>query len=430
MPHNCRPPPGQAYLTIGQDFFAISDYLESAYNASLHVYLDQWKQQRKQQPSSPAPPPPPPPRRSENFPAAFMAYSDLATLAGLTTPTDYGTGVEYAKGLAELLQPMNDVNYAHTTTATTTTGLQLGLWLGGADGCQAVVNGTWATQITRFVHYVATAPFYRVFVRLGYEFDNPSFGYYPAPDQYQQAWRILVQACRRDNACRTKGLFVWHSWGAGLQGNATLSDFYPGEAYVDWMGVSIFQQVYHNNSSNNSSSPSIWSGGSYETLLPVLEFARAHDKPLMIAESTPFGWGVAYEKDVWERWFVPVLNLLQEYRDVFAMWSYIDCNWEAQPMWHGVGFGDTRAHRNATVQRLWRQHVMEKTLGYGSLQKYCAVSSSSQHPELADIAAPWSNDLFIIPPQFLIIAGLLLALVVVALLGRRRRQHRPYEVVP
>ena len=99
-------------------------------------------------------------------------------------------------------------------------------------------------------------------------------------------------------------------------------------------------------------------------------------------------------------------------------------------MWHGVGFGDTRARRNATVQRLWRQQVMEKTLGYGSLQKYCAVSGSSEHAELADIAAPWSNDLFIIPPQFLTVAGLLLALVVVALLGGRQPRHCTYEAVP
>jgi hypothetical protein len=33
--HSCQPPSGKTYLTIGQDFFSIQEYLLSQYNASL-----------------------------------------------------------------------------------------------------------------------------------------------------------------------------------------------------------------------------------------------------------------------------------------------------------------------------------------------------------------------------------------------------------
>jgi hypothetical protein len=76
---SCRPPRGKTYLTIGQDFFSIQEYLLSQYNASLH--------------------------RQKNIlplsyfqPACTMTYTDIYQLKGFDHPADYGSGVEYAKG--------------------------------------------------------------------------------------------------------------------------------------------------------------------------------------------------------------------------------------------------------------------------------------------------------------------------------------------
>ena len=38
-------------------------------------------------------------------PAATMFYTDLDELQGLTTPVDYGSGVEYADGIVKSLFP-------------------------------------------------------------------------------------------------------------------------------------------------------------------------------------------------------------------------------------------------------------------------------------------------------------------------------------
>ena len=35
------------------------------------------------------------------------------------------------------------------------------------------------------------------------------------------------------------------------------------------------------------------------------------------------------------------------------MWSYINCNWDAQPMWRGEDWGDTRAEAHAELIAIW-----------------------------------------------------------------------------
>lgn len=155
---------------------------------------------------------------------------------------------------------------------------------------------------------------------------------------------------------------VWHSWAAGLPGNATLDDFYPGDDWVDWVGISVFQQFYPKTTSRNS-----FSGGTVHDLEHVLQFAARHHKPTMIAESTPFGGihnnshipGPAFASSrspIWEAWFEPTLRLIQDY-DI-AMWSYINCNWEVQALWSGVGFGDTRLSIDDTIMDHWHDHVV------------------------------------------------------------------------
>jgi hypothetical protein len=85
----------------------------------------------------------------------------------------------------------------------------------------------------------------------------------------------------------------------------------------------------------------------------------------MIAESTPFG-GINLnnsetilfdDTDPWERWFGRVLSLIEKY-DI-DMWSYINCDWDVQPMWRNVGFGDTRLSSNSHVMQKWQHYVIE-----------------------------------------------------------------------
>lgn len=272
-----------------------------------------------------------------------MFYTDIQTLRGLDTPVDYGSGIEYADGILDSLFPNQHV------------GLQIGLWLNGTTGARDILSGELDENVDTLIQYLSTTKATKVFLRLGYEFDNPSFGYSDDPAAYKAAFQHVVKKCRsRGPDCYNKVEFVWHSWAADRYG--TLQDFYPGNQYVDWIGVSIFNQFF----------PWAVGQGKLEDVIEVLEFAQAHNKPTMIAESTPFG-GIDLDPtitegyddemmDPWDRWFQPTLDLIEEY-DI-GMWSYINCDWESQPMWHNVGFGETRLSTNDKVMQKWHDLVL------------------------------------------------------------------------
>lgn len=305
-------------------------------------------------------------------PAAVMVYTDLQELKGLDHPVDYGSGTEYADGILNTFFPNQGI------------GLQVGLWLNGKDGCHQIINGELDEQIQKLRSYVMkkieTTP---VFLRIGYEFDNPWFGY--SPESYVQAYQKLVDALRGiDNL-----MFVWHSWAAPRaaihEKTLTLESFYPGDDYVDWVGISIFQQVYPK--------PPYW-GGKLTNLEEVLEFAKKHNKPTMIAESAPYGGiynnSLSGTDDIWDSWFGPVIDLIKKY-DI-SMWCYINCNWEEQPMWHSVGFGDTRLSSSTLVTQKWIELILQSNnkgtidgsnqlfLTAASLQQNCASKAEESLP--------------------------------------------------
>ena len=254
----CLPPKLQTFLTIGQDLDAIKEYLRSTNDFA-----------------------------AGRAAAAVMVYTDIQTVRGLDKPVDYGSGIEFADGEIALLSSNN-------------TGLQIGLWLNGTSGCQDIVAGKLAKNIQSLVHYLETSPASTIFLRIGYEFDNPEFGY-SNPLLFRQAFTHIVDACDKRPLCRSKTQFVWHSWGAGgpRLAHSSLSDYYPGDPVVDWIGISVFSQFQHQL-------------GGIKTLKQVLDFAASRDKPVMIAESTIFG-GVDKFKDPWNEWFQPVLDLIVQY---------------------------------------------------------------------------------------------------------------------
>ena len=150
---------------------------------------------------------------------------------------------------------------------------QVGLWLEGQEGCQKIISGQVDTEIYKMIEYFETCNATQIFLRLGYEFDNPGFGYNGDGATYQNAFRYVVDKCRKHltigGLSRLK--FVWHSWAAPRGENIALGDFYPGDEYVDWIGISVFTQIYSWSKYSNY-------GGSIQDLEEVLLFAKIHDK--------------------------------------------------------------------------------------------------------------------------------------------------------
>ena len=259
----CRPPTNTTYLAIGQDLFSINEYVTSQYNYSLHHFNETAKNVTDIMDAAPS--------ISKFVPSVFMVYTDLHSLKGLWEPTDYGSGVEYADGALNLF-PNHAQSAANGDEAKQSdVGLQIGLWLNGTSGCFSTYTGKLDQQIQLLIEYLEHTKASKVFVRVGYEFDNPSFGY-DDPAMYILAFRKVVSDIRDflSDEANERVLFVWHSWGAPMPTKFTLERYYPGDKYVDWVGVSIFQQVFPWGAAAG--------GGSMMEVENVLKFAMARDK--------------------------------------------------------------------------------------------------------------------------------------------------------
>ena len=260
-------------------------------------------------------------------PACVMSYASLYNLtAALYNGTEYGSGIEHA---SRLLQALPDAD------------LQLGLWLVG--GLDDVTNGFWDDAISELVQFVRWAFPRKVYVRIGYEFDNPQNAYDPI--SFTKAYARIADALRNEpNAVR-----VWHSWSfPETYEGYSYEAWWPGIDKVDYCGVSIFQQAY-------GDSPM----GDLATAKDIARFCRSYQKPLMIAESTPFGVGDAEPRaTIWERWYAPVLEFIREER--VGVWCYINDDWDAQRMWTegGTFWGDSRVEAYADLALRWRRAVL------------------------------------------------------------------------
>ena len=383
--------PTETRLAIGQDLFSIESYLNEQFNRSLHEDVSNhtrpWlefkirtkKHQHRQQH-----------RQHQLLPSTYMIYTDLQRLRGLWTPADYGSGIEYMDGVLALHSGViQSLGQSLPSSSSSTPNIQMGLWLAGAKGCRDIVQGRLDDQLDALWDYLLTrhkqGRLGMTYVRVGYEFDNPDFGYSQHPALFIEAYRYVVDNCRkvfvkasyhrhthhRRVGCRDVVQFVWHSWAAGLPMKETndtsvsqysLVDFYPGNEVVDWIGMSVFSQLYNPTIAANEFLTNVSLLGNRQTIQDVLDFADqvAPDIPIMIAESTPYG-GLDTIVDPWKYWFVPILELIAQQestRNPIRMWSYINCDWNSQPMWQHAGFGDTRLSSNSTVMKLWRQHVL------------------------------------------------------------------------
>ena len=107
----------------------------------------------------------------------------------------------------------------------------------------------------------------------------------------------------------------------------------------------------------------------------VLAMARRAVKPVMIAEAAPQGFDLANStrrfisaiwdgeaakgsvhrsaEEIWNAWYEPLFRFMEDNRDVIRALAYINCNWEAQPMWgppYDAGYwGDSQLEANAAL---------------------------------------------------------------------------------
>jgi hypothetical protein len=156
--------------------------------------------------------------------------------------------------------------------------------------------------------------------------------------------------------------------------------WYPGDDYVDWMGISWFMNP---DETIQVESPPYRPPTPLELANEILDFARERDKPVMIAEASPQAmdlnerfmadhapiWDgppagnriVMSDEEIWNHWFAPLFRLMNDNDDVIHALAYINADWDSQGMWgppYESGFwGDTRLEVNEALSERFSQAI-------------------------------------------------------------------------
>ena len=197
------------------------------------------------------------------------------------------------------------------------------------------------------------------------------------------AWRRIVDVMRAEGVENV--VTVWQSSAAPIddaieQRHEDIAVWYPGDDYVDWVGLSWFI--------DGDEEQTVDIGYDVPTARvladEVLALAREHGKPVMIAEASPQGYDITArttahhsplwdgepntatrqltEQELWDAWFAPFFAYVQANDDVIDAIAYINCNWDAQPMWgppyEGGYWGDTRVNQSEVITANWNEAMV------------------------------------------------------------------------
>ncbi|MGF7184942.1 hypothetical protein GGQ84_001027 [Desulfitispora alkaliphila] len=117
-----------------------------------------------------------------------------------------------------------------------------------------------------------------IFLRFASEMNGDWSAYSGDPDEFIKKWRLVhrVMAEEAPNVAMVWTVFTFP------QGN--ILDYYPGDDYVDWVGVNVYNVVYHNNNINHYAA--------YQDPIQLMDYVYrtfGDRKPIHISE-----WGVTH----------------------------------------------------------------------------------------------------------------------------------------
>lgn len=258
------------------------------------------------------------------IPAGTTTYTSLPALNGLKTKDNWGAGDVWAQHIVDNSIFKNTVLTIGLDLAYGQNSQQVSTRL------QTIINGGMDSQIEELADWIKATRM-PVFLRIGYEFDGEWNNY--SKSLYIGAFKRIVTVCRDNQA--NNMVSVWQS--TGRFSKNTLMQWYPGDDYVDWLGYSHFDNYGQG----------------------IIDIAREKNKPVLIAEATPRGYDIADDDPttVWNNWFAPFFQHINDNIDVIKAVAYINQNWDAQRMWSGQGWGDSRVQANETIKQNWINEI-------------------------------------------------------------------------
>lgn len=270
------------------------------------------------------------------------------------------------------------------------------------DGLTQIADGNRDAEIVRLATFFNALENIPVYLRIGYEFDGRWNDGFENHSLYIAAYRRIVDVL--DTHGVDNVAYVWHSCTSPIDDliegyREDPMDWYPGDDYVDWIGISWF--LLPDELPPLGGNPAT----QRELADEMLTIARSLGKPAMIAESTPQGYHISQgmnanisilwdgpagenvvsktSEEIWNEWYATFFDYIHANSDVIRAVSYINCHWDSQPMWgppYSSGFwGDTRVQADAAITEFWLSELSDDLWLHGS-------------PELFDLLLNTSTD--------------------------------------
>ncbi len=261
-----------------------------------------------------------------NYPAGWSAYWAVTEFSGFEGPWTTSSGdTQDHHFLAKDFDNMV---------------LHSAMWMVGKWGvARSTLNGTYDEVIVQYAQWAKTVD-RPIYLRLGYEFDGPHNAF--EPEEYVEAYRYIVDIMRAEGV--TNVAYVWHSYAAPTYKGYPVTDWYPGDEYVDWVGISVFFQPYEDIFNHKETNT-------------VLDFAKEKKKPVMIAESNPVK-GISTKRSgakVWDDWFVDFFSFCYQ-KNIKAI-AFINENWPRLRIDGIEEWKDARLYNNDKVAEAWLEET-------------------------------------------------------------------------
>lgn len=223
------------------------------------------------------------------------------------------------EGIQELEQLAG--KYPNSTLAVT---VDLG------ESLQAVADGQADAQVDALLE--AMSGFQRpVYLRLAAGFDDPLTG--TDPEVFRATWNRFHARIKALDASNLA--LVWESAASclGTYGGHPLETWYPGDEFVDWIGLKYSDQL---------------NGCQGTPIENTLRFARTHLKTVLLAASAPPNQDSAVN-ETWDGWFDPFFDFVKANNDVVRAVIYE--NLPDNPLWSNTGI--VKLWKAETKQGFW-----------------------------------------------------------------------------
>lgn len=321
-----------------------------------------------------------------NFPqpVGLTQYIDIFRLGGLKTSVDNGAGASCVK---KVLDDVCLKRYAKNVPFD----MAIGISMNEEAEIQNLVNGLYDGKINELAEFLKTYPGVKFYLRIGYAFDGNWNKAYEDRRRYIVAFQ-RIHDILRVNYEKTKTAKNWFSvWQActspidDIMENKieNIGDWYPGDKYVDFCGLSWFLAGTKTAPKFANSTALVHKRSQKSLASEMIYFATAKNKPVMICEAAPQGYSVSglYRKNIspfwdgvagqgtvkltplqiWNDWYKPFFEFIEKNKQTIKLVAYINQNWDEQAMWalpkSGMYWGDSRIQTNDKISIWWSEMI-------------------------------------------------------------------------